>query len=79
MTLLEASLSERTSPISLYHTQSEEDLNRAAIRESHQKLEVLLRQYPDAVRASYRYFKGESHMSIPPLSFYYGVKHLLTP
>lgn len=63
--------------ISIFITQSEEDLERDFIRDANQDLIQRISKYNTNVSAKYQYFEAETHMSIPPLSFYYGVKYLL--
>lgn len=74
---MEQAFSERSEPISIYYALSEEDLEREAIEEARENLTKLLHQYGPMVRSEYQYFEGETHMSIPPLSFYFGIKYLL--
>jgi hypothetical protein len=65
--------------MSVFITQSEEDLRRAAISDAHQRFLQMLEKYSATVKTKYRYFDGESHMTIPPLSFYYGLLYHLGP
>ena len=75
---LEVVLDSRDSaPISFFIAQSEEDMGVDDIRNANEALLQLLDRYETGVTSRYRHFEGEIHMSIPPLSFYYGIKHLL--
>ena len=74
---LEKLLSQKSERISIFFTQSEEDMKRNEVGESNQKLIDVLTKYESHVNSKYQYFDGETHMSIPPLSFYYGIKYLL--
>ena len=74
---LEKLLSQKGERISIFFAQSEEDLKRNEVGESNQKLIDVLTKYKSHVNSKYQYFEGETHMSIPPLSFYYGIKYLL--
>ncbi len=64
-------------PISFFFAQSEEDMAVDGIRNANEALLQLMDRYETGVASSYRYFEGETHMSIPPLVFYSGIKHLL--
>lgn len=74
---LETSFHNTDLDISVFVTQSEEDLGRPVTSDAHQKLMEMLDRCTANVSADYRYFEGESHMSIPPLSFYYGILYHL--
>ena len=74
---MEKLLSKKGDRISIFFTQSEEDMQRNDVGESNQKLIDVLTKYKSFVNSKYQYFDGETHMSIPPLSFYYGIKYLL--
>ena len=74
---LDKSLSNKSEMISVYYTQSKEDMARPAIQEANENFTDVLDKYQNVVRAKYQFFDDETHMSIPPLSFYYGVKYLL--
>lgn len=74
---LEKSLTTKSEMISVFYTQSEEDLARPANQVANENLTDVLDKYQNVVRAKYQFFDNETHMSIPPLSFYYGVKYLL--
>jgi predicted alpha/beta superfamily hydrolase len=71
---LEKSLKEKKRKISVFVTQSEEDLKRNDVKDASEKLTRMLKKYEAMVDTKYKYFEGEMHMSIPPLSFYYGIK-----
>lgn len=75
--VLDTSLQNLARPINVFCTQSEQDLSRVSGKASHHNLMSLWYRHADNVKMEYHYFDGETHMSIPPLSFYYGVKHLL--
>jgi len=70
-------LSNKSEMISVFYTQSKEDMARPAIQEANENLTDVLDKYQNVVRVEYQFFDDETHMSIPPLSFYYGVKYLL--
>jgi len=74
---LETSFHNADLDTSVFITRSEEDMGRSTTRDAHQKLLEMLDRCAAHVSTTYRYFEGESHMSIPPLSFYYGILHLL--
>lgn len=74
---LDKALSNKSEMISVFYTQSKEDMTRPAIQEANENLTDVLHKYQNVVRAKYQFFDDETHMSIPPLSFYYGVKYLL--
>jgi len=74
---LEISFSNKSEMISVYYSLSKEDLKRPAIQEANDNLTNLLEKYEDVIRAEYQFFDNETHMSIPPLSFYFGIKYLL--
>lgn len=74
---LENSFSNKSEKISIYYSLSEEDLERSAIQKANDNFTSLLEKYKNVIRAKYQFFHNETHMSIPPLSFYYGVKYLL--
>jgi hypothetical protein len=48
-----------------------------SIQKANRHLTKILEKHKNVTQAKYLFLKGETHMSIPPLSFYYGVKHLL--
>ncbi len=74
---LENSFSDKSEMISIYYSLSKEDLEMPPIQEAKDNFTTLLKRYEDVVCAEYHYFDNETHMSTPPLSFYYGIKHLL--
>ncbi len=74
---LENSFSDKSEMISIYYSLSKEDLEMPPIQEAKDNLTSLLKKYEDVVCTEYQYFDNETHMSTPPLSFYYGIKHLL--
>lgn len=74
---LENSFSDKSEMISIYYSLSKEDLERPPIQEAKDNFSSLLNKYEDVIRAEYQFFDNETHMSIPPLSFYYGIKYLL--
>lgn len=74
---LEKYFLKQNEEISIFFAHSEEDMNRNIIKETNQQLIELLTKYKSHVNSKYQYFDGETHMSIPPLSFYYGIKYLL--
>lgn len=74
---LENSFSDKSEMISIYYSLSKEDLERLPIQEAKDNFSSLLNKYEDVIRAEYQFFDNETHMSIPPLSFYYGIKYLL--
>lgn len=74
---LESSFCTNNPKISVFITQSEEDLGRLVTNEAHQRFLQMLNKYAATVKTRYQYFAGESHMTIPPLSFYYGILYHL--
>jgi len=74
---LENSFAEKTEMISIYYSFSKEDLEMPPIQEAKDNFTNLLKKYEYMVCSEYQYFDNETHMSTPPLSFYYGIKHLL--
>jgi hypothetical protein len=74
---LERSFSSKSEMISIYYSLSEEDIEKPQIREAKNGFSSLLNKHENIVRSEYHFFDNETHMSIPPLSFYYGVKYLL--
>ena len=74
---LENSLSGRSERISVYYAHAGEDMANPEIQEANEKFTQLMDSYKQVVRSKYQYFEEETHMSIPPLSFYFGIKFLL--
>lgn len=74
---LENSFSKKSEMISVYYSLSKEDLDNSAIQEANDNFTSLLKKHEDVVRAKYQFFENETHVSIPPLSFYCGIKYLL--
>lgn len=74
---LEKSFSGKTERISVYYSLSSEDTEMPAIQEAKDNFADLLDLHQNVVQAKYQFFENETHMSIPPLSFYYGIKYLL--
>ena len=63
--------------ISIYYSLSEEDCEMPQIKEAKIAFASLLNEHGSVVRSEYQFFENETHMTIPPLSFYYGIKYLL--
>jgi len=74
---LEKSFSGRSERFSIYYSLSSEDLEMPDIREAKDNFADFLAKHQEVVQANYQFFENETHMSIPPLSFYFGIKYLL--
>jgi hypothetical protein len=74
---LEKSFSVKSEMISIYYSLSEEDYENPQIQEAKIAFASLLNKHESVIRSEYQFFENETHMSIPPLSFYYGIKYLL--
>jgi hypothetical protein len=74
---LEKLFSVKSEIISIYYSLSEEDCEMPQIKEAKIAFASLLNEHGSVVRSEYQFFENETHMTIPPLSFYYGIKYLL--